>query len=349
MWSGDPIATFTVTEDGWQEIDITSLAAENIGKTLTFVLTASELDEDLVVTPTLTVRHASDTSTFLPSDLKVKSNITLSSDFLYNAYVPAFDEVKEITLDGVALPLYDLEKVTIGEQEFYRVTKSLAAKDGTDTATLVVRFDSGTAQGAKTYVLSIPKYAEKLFQTAESDEAKAVVRDALAYIKATKAYFHVTADPSLDALLTDYTEKTEQDLRLTAEHAVSQSDGDALTSACLDLGATPSFVFYLKEGVSDKVASTFRFTSESGAPLATAIRTDADGRTYLEVTTYAYGMTDTLHFTYTDEAGEHTGSYNLAAYYTSSASSEEVKPLVRALAQYAESAKAYRNSVLKEE
>ena len=65
---------------------------------------------------------------------------------------------------------------------------------------------------------------------------------------------------------------------------------------------------------------------------------------------YAYGMTDTLTFTYTDEGGvAQSGSYNLAAYYVSPAATEKTQALVRALAQYAEAAKAYRNSVLKGE
>ena len=71
-----------------------------------------------------------------------------------------------------------------------------------------------------------------------------------------------------------------------------------------------------------------------------------DGRTYIEVTTYAYGMLRTVSYTYTDADGKtQSGSYNLAAYYAYDGLSAETKSLVLHLAKYADSAVAYRNSV----
>ncbi|HBJ19027.1 MAG TPA: hypothetical protein DDY70_04730, partial [Clostridiales bacterium] len=353
-WKSEPIATFTVSENGRQEVDITDLAASNIGKTLTFALVANELDADLTVTPTLELKSAEDTSDLDPATVKVKSNITLSSDFRYNVYVPALDEIKEITLDGEAAGLFGLEKVTIDGKEYYRVSKNLAAKDGTDTFTVKVLIDNGKTQVTKTYRVSIPNYAAKLLATEGAGEAaKTVVRDALAYIKAAKEYFGtLTEDDSatLDANLTDFVGKSAEELGLTADNKVTSDSGNTVDTACLNLGATPAFVFYLKAGTSETIAKSFRFTSASGAPLTTTVKKADDGRIYLEVTAYAYGMTGTLSFTYTDADGAaQSGSYNLAAYYVSPVATEKTQALVLALAQYAEAAKAYRNSVLKGE
>ena len=353
-WKSEPIATFTGSEDGWQEIDITDLAAANIGKVLTFALVANELDADLTVTPTLELKSAEDTSELDPATVGAKSNITLSSDFRYNVYLPVLDEIKEITLDGKAVNLFDLEKVMIDGKEYYRVSKNLAAKDGTDAFTVTALVDNGRKQITKTYRVSIPKYATKLLATeGASEEAKTVVRDALAYIKASKEYFGTltSADGALlDANLSGFVGKSAEALGLTEENKVAGESGNILDTACLNLGATPAFVFYLKVGTSEEVAKSFRFSSLAGAPLASAVKTSDDGRTYLEVTMYAYGMTDTLTFTYTDEGGvAQSGSYNLAAYYVSTAATEKTQALARALAQYAEAAKTYRNSVLKGE
>ncbi len=140
-------------------------------------------------------------------------------------------------------------------------------------------------------------------------------------------------------------------LSVVAAPSVANADdnGHLIDTACLNLGATPAFVFYLKEGVEKEVAESFCFTtSVSGASLDRVVGYDEESERYfIEVTAYAYGMKDALNFTYKDENGTtQNGSYNLAAYYVSPVASEETKTLVRALAQYADSAKAYRESVI---
>ena len=123
--------------------------------------------------------------------------------------------------------------------------------------------------------------------------------------------------------------------------------GNALSTVCLNLEATPSFIFYLKEG-KESLADTFKVTSASGAPLTVTVKKETSGekRTYLEVTTYAYAMGDTLTFTYTDEEGAQTGTYHLAAYYQGETSDANLSPLLLRLAKYAQSAALYRTSIL---
>ncbi len=137
-------------------------------------------------------------------------------------------------------------------------------------------------------------------------------------------------------LLTDHVEKSESKLGLTSNDKIVKDSGEVIKTSCLNLGATPSFVFYLKEGGGKEVAESFCFTtSVSGASLDRVVGYDEESERYfIEVTAYAYGMKDALNFTYKDGNGTtQNGSYNLAAYYVSF---EPSAALVRALAQYAD-------------
>ncbi|HBJ19398.1 MAG TPA: hypothetical protein DDY70_06660, partial [Clostridiales bacterium] len=340
--TGDPIAVFTA-QVGKTVIDVTAAIEAAGGKHVTFVLVIEEGGEDVVIdntsaTPVLTYGTAQ-SSDFDAATFKVKTNISLYSDFRFHAYVPAIKEVKEISLDGTVLPLYDLERVMIEGTEFYRVTKEIAAKYGADSFTVRVLLDSGEGAVTRAYRLSIPSYAKKILAGDYSDETKALMKDMLSYISAAMTYFG-TATMEKTETITSVIGSHDGSLDPTAlPEGVQVTPG--LASACLRLDATPAFAFFVSDPTT---AESFRF-SAGGAPLACEIRTAEDGRTYIEVTTYAYGMLRTVNYTYTDADGKTaSGSYNLTAYYENT--SESTQALVLALAGYAASATAYRNSVI---
>ncbi len=341
--TGNPIATFTA-KAGQTTVDVTDAILAADGKAVTFVFVIEEGGADVLIDNTTTTPTLSygvpETPTFDASTFKTKTNITLYSDFRFNLYVPVIDEVKEITLDGVTIPLYTAERVTIDGTEYYRVTKEIAAKEGADTFSMQVLLHSGEKVEKRTYTLSIPSYAAKILKGSYNDETKVLMRDMLSYISAAADYFG-TLTPEKQQTVTALIGEGYVGA-LKAENlptAVQTTPG--LQSACLTLDATPAFVFYVSDAAT---AKSFRFTA-GGAPLTATVKTAADGRTYIEVTTYAYGMLGTVNYTYTDAEGTaKSGAYNLSSYYQNT--SEKTQKLTLALACYSASAAAYRNSVI---
>ena len=343
--SGSALTTFRA-KLGENRIDLTEWIRANAGHKVTFLLTIEEAGSDVVFDnttslPTLTLGTAT-ADNFDPSSFRVKSNVTLYSDFGYNVYVPAIEAVKEITLDGISHALYELEQKTIGDTVYYVVPFRIAAKEGTDAHTVGVKLNKGGTLLSKSYTVSLPSYAKKLLNDqSASEEAKTVVRDMLSYIDAAMTYFG-TSTEAKRAKITELIGANYDGALAVSRlpNAVESTAG--LSSACLDLGAIPSFVFYPKD---KSLAQSFEFTA-NGAYLEKSVKTDETGRVYLEVRTYAYGMLRTLSYTYTDAEGvTQSGSYNLTAYYAG-VQSEGTKTLVLHLAKYADSAIAYRNSVI---
>ena len=332
---------------GENRVDISDYLRANAGHKITFVLAIEEAGSDVVFDkttnlPTLTIGSAPTTEDFDESAFRVKSNITLWSDFGYNTYVPVLDAVKEITLDGKSPALYTLEKKEIDGQSYYCVPFRIAAKDGTDTHTLEVKLHVNGELRTKTYNVSLPNYAKKLLaSTGVGEEAKTLVRDMLSYVGEAMTCFGTSTAQKQETIATLIGADYNGALAAEKLPAVSQTV-PGLSSARLSLGATPAFIFYPENAT---LADTFRFTAGS-VPLTSEVKVGDDGRTYIEVTTYAYGMLRTVSYTYTDADGKtQSGSYNLAAYYAYDGLSAETKSLVLHLAKYADSANAYKNSV----
>ena len=269
-----------------------------------------------------------------------------------------------VTAGGVTEDLTSPEIVTIDGIAYLKVCRAIAPKNGTDKIGAEITFAAAKGERRSTYTLSIPKYAKKIDSGTYDETTKTLMRDILSYISSAMIYFGTSTDEK-QKILTDIigsaynSTLTAEKVGLTEENNVASDPGNTLSDLCLNLDATPAFVFYLKEG-KESLAGSFRFTSASGAPLTVTVKKEASGqkRTYLEVTTYAYAMGDTLTFTYTDENGKQTGTYHLAAYYygihpeeagiteEQKAKREELQALTLRLAKYAQSASAYRNSVI---
>ena len=343
---GDPYAAWEGAAEE-RKIDITSLARKYPGQSVTFVLLIEEESADVTLdTPTIEVTRPK-SETFDPAAFRVKANITLSSDFLYHLYVPVLPALTGLTLEGEVLDLPALPTKVIDGTLSYVVTRPIVAKEGADSfpLTAAVNADGKTLTG--NYTISIPNYAKKITDGDYDDTTKTLMRDMLSYISASMTYFGTSTEEKqktvTDIVGENYNAHlTAASVGLEREGTATDSGG-ALNTVCLHLSATPAFVFYLKEG-KENLAPTFRFTAESGAPLTVKTKRAADGRTYLEVTTYAYGMGDLLTFTY-GESGEYRGTYHLAAYYgTTDEGNENLKTLLVRLAKYSAAAKTYRDS-----
>ena len=118
---------------------------------------------------------------------------------------------------------------------------------------------------------------------------------------------------------------------------------EGLSGGTVVLGAEIAFKFTLKNPAD---ADKFVFT-QNGKRLNSEVVTN-ETETYILVTTYAYGITETVSYTATisDEV-TYSGSYNLKAYYDYAVSEEmhDVIAILEALWHYSESAEAYKVSV----
>ncbi|HBJ19084.1 MAG TPA: hypothetical protein DDY70_05035, partial [Clostridiales bacterium] len=346
--TGSAITTFRV-KLGENRVDLTEYLRANMGHRITFVLAIEEAGSDVTFDnttnlPTLTVGSAPASDDFDEDAFRVKSNVTLWSDFGYNTYIPKVDEVKDIALDGVSHALYELGTKLIDGTEYYVLPFRIAAKNGTDAHSVEVSLAVNGELRTKVYTVSLPGYAEKLIASENvSDEAKTLVRDMLSYVGAAMTYFGTSTAEKQEKITAiigaDYDGALAEESLPAATQTVP-----GLSSARLYLGATPSFVFYPENA---SLADSFRFTA-GGAPLTSEVKVGTDGRTYIEVTTYAYGMLRTVSYTYTDADGKtQSGAYNLTAYYHYDGLDAGTKTLVLHLAKYADSAVKYRDSVIR--
>ena len=267
-----------------------------------------------------------------------KASLTLYSDFVYNVYVPVKGSVVRIILDGVLYSDLDsLDVVEIDGAKYYHITKKISANEACDNFILVIEmqmFDGKTHTA--TWALSVVSYAEKLIAGNYSDTVKTLAKDVLAYIRAVYVYDNLDKSDidHIDSIIgKNYSSSSKPNTNVTA---VNNADG--LSSACLELGASPAFRFYL-DGSYD--ASKYKFRVAETTPNCEVLA-DTDGRTYIRVSVYAYAMTNTV--SYTIEGTDISGAFNLKAYYDFALEENDAKliSLVERLWKYSESARNYR-------
>ena len=267
-----------------------------------------------------------------------KASLTLYSDFVYNVYVPVKGSVVRIILDGVLYSDLDsLDVVEIDGGKYYHITKKISANEACDNFILVIEmqmFDGKTHTA--TWALSVVSYTEKLIAGNYSDTVKTLAKDVLAYIRAVYVYDNLDKSDidHIDSIIgKNYSSSSKPNTNVTA---VNNADG--LSSACLELGASPAFRFYL-DGSYD--ASKYKFRVAETTPNCEVLA-DTDGRTYIRVSVYAYAMTNTV--SYTIEGTDISGAFNLKAYYDFALEENDAKliSLVERLWKYSESARNYR-------
>ena len=271
-----------------------------------------------------------------------KASLTLYSDFIYNVYVPKTDTVVSIRIGNVEYTALDeLDVSVIDGVEYYHLKVKISANRACDNFVLAVEMQmfEGKTHTA-TWTLNVVSYVQKLINGNYSDTVKVLAKDILSYIRAIYVYDGLSNEDiaKIDSIIgAEYDASSRPD---TTVNAVSDTDG--LSSASLELGAAPSFRFYI-DGSYD--ASLYKFTIANATPVS-EVMTDTDGRVYIRVYVYAYAMHETVH--YTISGTNISGSFNLKSYYEFALSEGDptLINLVERLWKYAESAENYRNEVL---
>ena len=262
-----------------------------------------------------------------------KASVTMADNLIFNIYVPKDERLSEISFDGEVKNISDLSE----KDGYYHVKMPLDPCFADREINMSVVLEEN---GEKTNIscqFSIIKYAGMLLSSDESETAKKLVKDILAYINSAKAFFGNESSESIESLLGDY------EAQFSPVAAENTTNG--IKAATFVLGATPAVRFYIEDGYS---ASDFIFTNGEKTLNFKTGSNELGG--YMEISMNAYAMLNT--FSYTVKGSDTVGKYNLASYcdYVINTYAEPDKELVVDLAKkfyiYCESAAAYRRQVI---
>ena len=282
------------------------------------------------------------------ADLGLKHSVSLYNGFLYNLYIPARGGVGEIAIGGESVSPTSLGIVFMDGDVYYRVSRWVQPIGSLEKLPLTVALTlaDGSTENAE-WQVGVISYVTALI--AGDDAAAATLgREMLAYIEAAYLFF---APDSLEAaevsalvreqLGEDY---NSANMPSTDVPAVQSTGG--LDSAALLIGGTPKFVFYpATDDTGALLYSTDAYVFKIGDRTVSATAsTDAEGRVYITLDTYAYEMTGTVSYTVTGT--DLSGEYNLKAYLEYARTADPaLLTLVERLWKYSEAALAYSNSV----
>ena len=277
-------------------------------------------------------------------DFVPKMSITLSSELIMNVYVPANNSLQKFVFNDETYNLSDfgeLEFEMIDGKKYYIVRVALPAAVGAKDVKLIATIALDNATANATYTFSIPRYAEKVIADKDSTEEEiTLVKDVLLYVKSAYIYFGTNDAKTIakiDAILGGYSAKP------TIEGSATSSTS-GFKSVTFVLDATPAMRFYLADGVE---AEACKFYID-GKEIKT--KKSQDG-TYVDTDVYAYALCETV--SYTIEGGA-SGSFHINSYYSyvsgdsyTGSDKAELVNLTECFWNYLESARAYRNSVIK--
>ena len=277
------------------------------------------------------------------TDFKPQTSITLDENLIFNVYIPVDAALVSFTLDGVAYndpTAIEGEPALIGEKEYYRIAIMLDAKEAAREIPLTVTLNLGGNIVNGKYSLGVIKYAQSLIKTG-NDVEKRLICDILSYIKAAYLYFEredATAFAKIDAILGDNYDANNA----PAIEGSATPETNGLKSVAFNLDETPSMTFALEDGAD---ASKYVFFI-NGRRVNTVV--SEDGK-YIEIDVYAYQLCETVTYTYTTEDGVLSGSFHINAYYewAKTQNSDNLVNLVARFWKYLQSARDYRNSLMK--
>ena len=274
-----------------------------------------------------------------------KTSVTLTSDLIYNIYLPTA-RVTAAKINGEVVNLGSAPRVTLDNGlEYWHITVEAGLLGAGDEIELVTTINvGGSAREDATRKLSIVKYAKTVLASNPTETEAKLVKDMLAYVKAACVFASETMDVNTDATVAAVEAIIGTDYAVAPDTSaeVKQST-DGLASATLFLGDMAAYVFYPEldgEGNPKYDLNAYKFAI--GDHTVNTVITEIEGKTAIMVYTYAFAMTKTV--TYTIEGTDISGEYNLAAYlaHANTLDNDSLVALVKALWQYSESAMAYK-------
>ncbi|MBR2650913.1 MAG: hypothetical protein IKD45_04565 [Clostridia bacterium] len=323
----------------------------------------TNIQANTTITPKVTVTSKLDNSS-------VKTNLTLTSDFTINIYIPAeLNEYMTVKNGNVTL---DKTVVDLGTEEapanYVQAVIAKACDKVAEKAVFEIVLSEGGYSASVTLSISILDYANAILSSgAYGVENNALMYYMLTYAREAVEYFNdeteadVAATLSLiETVMNKYTGKTV-DIDTSYGEAVNTGLEGALVSASVKLEATPAFVFTLMDNFVGTVTIT------DGANTRTYTFAEGNTNTALIHEVKVYNFAEVYNITVSGSAtvdGETVninaqGKYNLAsfaAYHvgnaatatSSAAASAACNDLVKALYEYARIASWYMRGTLAE-
>ncbi len=292
---------------------------------------------------------------------KIKTSVTLYSNFVYNVYVPKNADVLGISINGVALSDTDfvVTDATVGSEEYYKIAIPLAVSESLSEIDVKVTLKSGVTSVDASWSVGLLGYAKRVIEGNYSEAEKTLAKDMLSYAKAAYVYADSVDKESVitkvDEILDDYI------------NVFTKVDGETNVNTgiyCVKfiLAENPIIRFYLAKDMT-KESYTFKYGNTVLEYISEGSETiDNVTYNYVDISLYAYQLIGEI--TYTD--GTNNGSYHINSYYdfvtTDIAYKDNIGliTLVEKLYNYCKSAAAYReyainnhehsfNSTVKEE
>lgn len=273
-------------------------------------------------------------STFAEEEsYKPKMSITMSDSLVFNIYLPNSEGLLSVSLDGEdkafsSLPIKD---------GYYHLRVPLDACEADKEINLSVTLDKNGEKRIGSFTFSTVKYAEKLLSSNESDVTKKLAKDILAYVNSAKVFFGEEKSGKIESILGNY--------ESVFSPIAAENDTPALKYAAFVLGTKPSVKFYPENNYTAK-----DFTFTRGDKVLTFREGSDELGDYMEISTSAYAMIETISYTVKDTS--FSGKYNLSAYcdFVKNEYNESDKEALIELSEkfyiYCESAAAYRKAVI---
>ena len=262
-----------------------------------------------------------------------KVSITLANELVLNVYVPVTNTQK-FEFNGETYDFsnsFGANSITLGDgKDYYIISVPLGSSEAAKEFKLKSTVVSGENTADVSFTFSIPRYAEKVLNSASStDVEKTLAKDVLAYVKAAYNYFtslntaeEITrVNTLIESIIGDYT-------ATPTSSGTTENDADGIvTDVTLNLDSKPTIRFYVTD---------MNVTFKVGNKTVKTIKNEAEK--YVELDVYAYALSETVTF-------GNGGSYHISDFVTGSLGQPH-EELVKAFVKYAESAADYRASVI---
>ena len=285
-------------------------------------------------------------------DYKIKTNVTLHTNFVYNIYIPSEKVIDfTVTYGGKTYT----KSGTTEKNGYYVVNIELPIAETLSDIAVEVTLNSGSTTTANlSYTLGILKYAESILAGSYLEMSKTLVKDMLVYAYNAHKYFGVNSSDiaanlaKVEGMLSTYYR------RLPTDVAVNTVSDTYFESVTLDLGRKPAYRFYLN---NEYAINDFTFTI--GGTEVNAIPGTEDEKSYIEIKVPAYDMLGGVSYTVTDKTTKIavTETYNVVAYYNGIIADKpavgsgdfvdyaERVSLVESLMKYSASAEEYKSYI----
>lgn len=271
---------------------------------------------------------------------------------MYNIYLPAYADILSIALDGEAIDISKLRFKEINGENYYWLTRTVAVSNAAEKFVLTVVLDIGNGKtAAGTWNMSIVTYAKNGIENAENTETeKTLLKDVLAYIVSAYTYVNKPNALAVRSEISKIIGESYAETSLPNEDSLEiKTELPGLDGVAFRLASSPEYMFYPETDESGNTvygAEDYVFT-QNGNTIKSEVLTDSKGRTYIKVTSYAYGVSADI--SYAVKGTEISGEYNIKTYLEGAKNlenNEELVDLVKRLWKYSESAANYRDLLL---